>query len=96
MRSYSSGIGDGSFLLNVLCGVEAGCPLSSVLFVLCIHPFIDVFNWLSDNPGVSLARVCADGFGSTLAVKLELRLVFPGWLSLVLVWIEALQICYNS
>ena len=33
---------------------------------MCINPFIDVFNWLSDNPGFSLTRVCADDFGSTL------------------------------
>ena len=31
--AYSSGLGDGSFLFNVLCGVKTGCPLSSVLFI---------------------------------------------------------------
>ena len=43
ITAYSSGIGDGSFLFNVLCGVKAGCPLSSILSILCINPFIDVF-----------------------------------------------------
>ena len=66
VTAYSCGTGDGSFLFNVLCGVKTGCPMSSVLFILCIDPFMDLFNWLSDNPGFSLTRVCADDFGSTL------------------------------
>ena len=43
ITAYSSGIGDGSFLFNVFYGVKTGCPLSSVLFRLCINPFIGVF-----------------------------------------------------
>ena len=63
---FSCGIGDGSFLFWVLCGVKTGCPLSSLLFLLCVNPFIDIINELSDNPGFSVTRVCADDFGSTL------------------------------
>ena len=66
ISAYSSGTGDGSFLFYVLCGVKTGCPLSSILFLLCVNPFIDLFNWLSDNPGFSITRVCADDFGSTM------------------------------
>ena len=50
VTAYSCGTGDGSFLFNVLRGVKTGCPLSSVLFILCINPFRDAFGWLSDNP----------------------------------------------
>ena len=28
--AYSSGVGDGSFLFQVLDGVKTGCPLSSI------------------------------------------------------------------
>lgn len=35
---FSCGIGDGSFLFWVLCGVETGCPLSSLLFFLVLIP----------------------------------------------------------
>ena len=66
ITAYSSGVGDGSFLFNVLCGVKTGCPLSSILFILCVNPFIFVFNWMSDNPGFSITRVCADDFGSAM------------------------------
>ena len=50
----------------MLHGVKTGCPLSSLLFLLCVNPFIDIINELSDNPGFSVTRVCADDFGSTL------------------------------
>ena len=63
---FSSGIGDGSFLFWVLCGVKTGCPLSSLLSLLCVNPFIDIINELSDNPGFSVTRVCADDFGSAM------------------------------
>ena len=66
ITAYSSGIGAGSFLFDVLCGVKTGCPLNSVLFILCISPFVNVCNWLSDNPWFFITRFCADGFGSTL------------------------------
>ena len=34
IAAYSFGIGDGSFLFNVPCGVKTGCPLSSVLSIV--------------------------------------------------------------
>ena len=39
---YSSGIGDGSFLFEVFGGVRTGCPLSSILFLLCCNPLISL------------------------------------------------------
>ena len=66
ITAYSSGIGDWSFLFNVLRGVETGCPLSPVLLILCMSPSIDCVNWLSDHPGFPITRVCADDFGSAL------------------------------
>ena len=63
---FSSGIGNGKFLFYVLCGVKTGCPLSSILFLLCVNPIIDLFRFLSDSPGFSTTRVCADDFGSAL------------------------------
>ena len=38
--AYTAGCGDGSFLLEVLCGVKTGCPLSSLFFLLCVNPII--------------------------------------------------------
>ena len=73
ITAYSSGIGNGKFLFYVLCGVKTGCPLSSILFLLCVNPFIDLFRWLSDNPGFSLTRICADDFGSALKQLESLR-----------------------
>ena len=46
---FSSGIGNGKFLFYVLCGVKTGCPLSSILFLLCVNPIIDLFRLLSDG-----------------------------------------------
>ena len=34
--------------------------------LVCVNPIIDLFRPLSDNPGFSTTRVCADGFGSAL------------------------------
>lgn len=57
--AYSSGCGDGSFLFEILGGVKTGCPLSSILFLLGVNPFIDLFLWLSDGPKCSVTRICA-------------------------------------
>jgi len=73
ISAYSSGIGDESFLFHVLGGVRAGCPLSSVLFILCVNPFLYLFIMLSDNPGFSKTRVCADDFGSSIYALRTLR-----------------------
>jgi hypothetical protein len=73
IRAYSSGSGDGSFLFFVLCGVRTGCPLSSLLFILCINPFIHLLMTLSDIPGFSVTRVCADDFGSAMKSLYTLR-----------------------
>ena len=66
ITAYSCGLGDGSFLFYVLGGVKTGCPLSSLLFLLCINPFVYLFAKLSDTPDFSITRVCADDFASTL------------------------------
>ena len=73
ITAYSSGIGDGSFLFEVLGGVKTGCPMSSVLFILCINPFVHLCVFLSDKPGLSTTRVCADDFGSALKCLKALR-----------------------
>ena len=64
--AFSAGCGNGKFLFEVLCGVRTGCPLSSILFLLCVNPFIDIILLISDGPRLSVTRVCADDFGSTL------------------------------
>ena len=71
--AYPSGCGDGSFLFEILGGVKTGCPLSSILFLLGVNPFIDLFLWLSDGPKCSVTRICADDFGSALKCLSSLR-----------------------
>ena len=66
IAAYSSGTGDGSFLFGFFGGVRTGCPLSSILFLLCCNPFIFLMNLISDGPKLSVTRACADGFGSAL------------------------------
>ena len=66
IQAFSSGCGDGSFLFEVLCGVKTGCPLSSILFLLCVNPFIDLVVQRCDAPKLSVTRTCADDFGSAL------------------------------
>ena len=73
ISAYSSGVGTESFLFKVERGVKTGCPLSSILFLLAINPFIHLFQWLSDNPGASETRICADDFGSALRNLSALR-----------------------
>ena len=87
--AYSSGIGHGSFLFNILCGVKPGYPLSAVLCTFCVNPFIHVFNWLSDNLRFLLqgSAPMTLGLPLTNSAELKLRLVFSGWLSLLLVCI---------
>ena len=50
----------------VLGGVKTGCPLSSILFLLCVNPFIDLVIKNCDQPKLSVTRICADDFGSAL------------------------------
>jgi hypothetical protein len=64
--AYPFGVGDGSVLFAILCGVKTGCPLSSLLFLLGINPIVELFINLSDNLNVSVTRVCADDFGSSM------------------------------
>ena len=71
--AYSSGCGDGSFLFEVLGGVKTCCPLSSILFLLGVNPFIDLFLWLSDGPKCSVTRICADDLGSALKCLKSLK-----------------------
>ena len=49
--AYSSGIGNNAYLFDVLCGVKTGDPLSSLLFLLAINPFLDLFERHCDVPG---------------------------------------------
>jgi len=66
IQAFSAGCGDGSFLFEVLGGVKTGCPLSSILFLLCVNPFIDLVILRCDQPKLSVTRICADDFGSAL------------------------------
>ena len=62
-----------SILFYVLGGVKTGCPLSSLSFFLYIDPFVYLFARLSDVPGFSITRMCADDFVSTLRMMSALR-----------------------
>ena len=73
ITAYPSGIGDGSFLFEVFGGVRTGCPLSSILFLLCCNLFIFLMNLISDGPSLSVTRICADDFGSALRTLDTLR-----------------------
>ena len=79
ITAYTAGCGDGTYLLDVLCGVKTGCPLSSLLFLLSVNPFIDLIKWLSDGPGFSYTRICADDFGSALAQLRNLKAQASGF-----------------
>ena len=76
-QPFSSGCGDGSFLFQVLGGAKIGCPLSSILFLLCCNQFIDLVMRLSDGPKLSVTRICADDFGSALKSLLTLKYQAP-------------------
>ena len=64
--TYASGVGDGSLLFAILRGVKTGCPLSSILFLLGVNPIVELFIIISDGPKLSVTRVCADDFGSSI------------------------------
>jgi len=66
ITTYSSGAGDGSLLFAILRGVKTGCPLSSILFLLGVNPIVELFINLSDKQNLSVTRVCADDFGSSI------------------------------
>ena len=65
VQAYSSGVGDNTYLFEVLCGVKTGDPLSSLLFLLAINPFLELFMRHSDGPSLSITRVCADAVSYT-------------------------------
>jgi len=77
IKAFSSGVGDGSFLFEVFGGVRTGCPLSSILFLLCCNPFIDLMLRVSDGPKLSVTRICADDFGSALKSLNSLKYQAP-------------------
>ena len=77
IKAFSSGCGDGSFLFENLGGVRTGCLLSSILFLLCCNPFIDLMLRFSDGPKLSVTRVRADDFGSALKSLLSLKYQAP-------------------
>ena len=76
-NAYSSSYGDGSFLFEVFGGVRTGCPLSSILFLLCCNPFIDLMMRICDGPKLSVTRICADDFGYALKSLRTLKLQAP-------------------
>ena len=48
-------------------------PPSSILFLLCVNPFIDLVIQRCDAPKLSVTRICADDFGSALRCLSGLR-----------------------
>ena len=77
IKAFSSGCGDGSFLFDIEGGARTGCPLSSILFLLCNNPFIDLMTRVCDGPKLSVTRVYADDFGSALRSFLSLKYQAP-------------------
>ena len=73
IKAYFSGIGDCSFLFEVSGGVKTGCPLSSILCLLCCSRFIYLMMRICDGPSLSVNRICADDFGSALKSLKTLR-----------------------
>ena len=74
IQAYSSGVWDGSFLLDVLCGVKTRRPLSFIFFVSGIHPIVDFFAFLADGHKLSVTRACADDFGFVFRALYWLKL----------------------
>ena len=50
------------FLFLHLSGVIQGCPLSALIFILCMDPFLKEIDRLL-APVAGLARACADDIG---------------------------------
>ena len=72
-HAYSVGVGTCDFLFKVLAGVRTGCPLSATLFLLSFNPFVDLINFISDGPKVSVSCICADDVGSVLRALSDIR-----------------------
>ena len=64
------------FLCQVRSGVLQGCPLASLLFVLTMEPFVQLFNNFLDSQQLGRTCLCADDVG----------IVFKSWFDLVKVF----------
>lgn len=73
ISAYASGIGRGSFLFWALGDVRAGCPLSSMLFILCTNLFLQLLQLLSGRLGNVITSLCADDFGPAPKTSKRLR-----------------------
>ena len=54
------------FLCQVRSGVLQGCPLASLLFVLAMEPFVQLFNTFIDSQQLDRTCLCADDVGVVL------------------------------
>ena len=55
-----------SFFCWIMSGVLQGCPLSGLLFVLILDPFLRAIEGQLESPGLALTRACADDIGAVV------------------------------
>ena len=64
--AYIHDRGHSELMCLIQSGVLQGCPLASLLFVVCMEPFCILFHVGIDNMGIVHVRLCADGIGVIL------------------------------
>ena len=61
------------FVCDVKSGVLQGCPLASILFILAMEPFVQMFIKSIDSQGIGHTCLCAD----------DIAIVLQSWRDLV-------------
>ena len=72
--AYTVSDGKIQFLLWILAGVLLGCPLSGMLFVIIVDPFLCKPDAEVCLAGLGTVRACADDVGATLKDLSGLRI----------------------